>query len=202
MHQVHLLQDNVKDMNLQVDVQQRSLARRLDTAISDRCYELLYKVQDLSGKLKIEKRNLVTLESTVREDLKKEFQAQISDLNSQLMVVHGQFAEYVTLRYDSLLLICTHDAARYRESLESDMKINLHDIRKEALMKMVMRAHANKTEIEFDFVAGLVVECAAGAEKHDAADETERGSSRRAHCGEFSIKARHQQAAHPAETQG
>jgi hypothetical protein len=34
------------------------------------------------------------------------------------MVVKGQFAEY-------------------RESLESDMKINLHDIRKEALMKMV-----------------------------------------------------------------
>jgi hypothetical protein len=28
-------------------------------------------------------------------------------------------------------------AVRYRESLESDMKINLHDIRKEALMKMV-----------------------------------------------------------------
>ena len=90
-------------MSLQVDVQERSLARRLDTAISDRCYELLYKVQDLSGKLKTEKRNLVTLESTVREDLKKEFQAQISDLNSQLMVVHGQFAEYEIFQLDTSL---------------------------------------------------------------------------------------------------
>jgi hypothetical protein len=74
-------------------VEQRSMSRRLDTAITDRCYELLYKVQDLSGKLKTEKRNLVSLESTVRETLKKEFQAQISDLNTQLMVVKGQFSE-------------------------------------------------------------------------------------------------------------
>ena len=56
-----------------------------------------YKVQDLSGKLKTEKRNLVSLESTVRENLKKEFQDQISELNSQLTVVKGQFAEYVVM---------------------------------------------------------------------------------------------------------
>jgi hypothetical protein len=92
-HQVGLLQNNLKDLHLQVDVESRSMSRRLDTAITDRCYELLYKVQDLSGKLKTEKRNLVSLESTVRENLKKEFQAQISDLNTQLMVVKGQFAE-------------------------------------------------------------------------------------------------------------
>ncbi len=70
------------------------MSRRLDTAISDRCYELLYKVQDLSGKLKAEKRNLLSLETTVRDNLKKEFQDQISDLNTQLTVVKGQFAEY------------------------------------------------------------------------------------------------------------
>lgn len=95
MHQLHLVQNNLKDLQLQVDVEHRSMSRRLDTAVTDRCYELLYKVQDLSGKLKSEKRSLVTLESTVRETLKKEFQAQISDLNSQLMVVKSQFAELV-----------------------------------------------------------------------------------------------------------
>jgi hypothetical protein len=93
LHQVHLLENNLKDLQLQVDVDQRSMNRRLDTAITDRCYELLYKVQDLSGKLKTEKRNLMSLESTVRENLKKEFQAQIAELNTQLMVVKGQFAE-------------------------------------------------------------------------------------------------------------
>jgi hypothetical protein len=34
-------------------------------------------------------------------------------------------------------MYCFTFVLRYRESLESDMKINLHDIRKEALMKMV-----------------------------------------------------------------
>jgi hypothetical protein len=96
LNQLRLLQDNLKDLQLQVDVEHRSLSRRLDTAITDRCYELLYKVQDLSSKVKAEKRNLVTLESTVRDNLKKEFQGQISDLNSQLMVVKGQFAELVS----------------------------------------------------------------------------------------------------------
>ncbi len=91
---MNLLQNNLKDVQLQVDVDRRSLARRLDTAVTDRCYELLYKVQDLSGKLKTEKRNLMSLETTVRENLKKEFQAQISELNTQLTVVKGQFAEY------------------------------------------------------------------------------------------------------------
>ena len=81
LHQVHLLQNNLKDLQLQVDVEQRSMARRLDTAITDRCYELLYKVQDLSGKLKAEKRNLLSLESTVRDNLKKEFQTQVRALS-------------------------------------------------------------------------------------------------------------------------
>jgi hypothetical protein len=95
LHQVHLLQNNLKDLQLQADVESRSMKRRLDTAISDRCYELLYKVQDMSSKLKAEKRNLVSLESTVRDNLKKEFQEQISELNTQLTVVKGQFAECV-----------------------------------------------------------------------------------------------------------
>jgi predicted nucleic acid-binding Zn-ribbon protein len=94
---VHLLHNNLKDLQLQADVESRSMNRRLDTAISDRCYELLYKVQDLSSKLKTEKRNLVSLESTVRENLKKEFQEQISELNTQLTVVKGQFAECVAM---------------------------------------------------------------------------------------------------------
>ena len=97
LHQVHLLHNNLKDLQLQADVESRSMNRRLDTAISDRCYELLYKVQDLSSKLKMEKRNLVSLESTVRENLKKEFQEQISELNTQLTVVKGQFAECVAM---------------------------------------------------------------------------------------------------------
>jgi hypothetical protein len=97
LHQVQLLHNNLKDLQLQADVESRSMNRRLDTAISDRCYELLYKVQDLSSKLKMEKRNLVSLESTVRENLKKEFQEQISELNTQLTVVKGQFAECVPM---------------------------------------------------------------------------------------------------------
>ena len=115
----------MKDLQLQADVENRSMTRRLDTASSDRCYELLctptpristgcwyrfdvvnrYKVQDLSGKLKTEKRNLVSLESTVRENLKKEFQDQISELNSQLTVVKGQFAEYVAMLARGLCFI-------------------------------------------------------------------------------------------------
>ena len=74
LHQIHLLENNLKDLRLQVDVEQRSMSRRLDTAITDRCYELLYKVQDLSWKLKTEKRNPVYFDATVPKNLKKKVQ--------------------------------------------------------------------------------------------------------------------------------
>ncbi len=63
-------------------------------------------------------KELIETERSVRERLKKEFEDLVTDLGTQLTMVKSQFKEY-------------------RESLQQDMKSNLHDIRKEALMKMV-----------------------------------------------------------------
>jgi hypothetical protein len=50
------------------------------------------------------------------------------------------------------------------------MKINLHDIRKEALMKMVQMLRKQPFQLS-DFVLGFVVECTTGAQEHHHANE-------------------------------
>jgi chromosome segregation ATPase len=99
------------------------MGRRIDVAVKDKCYALLFKIDALERKLEASRKELADMERVVRERLKVEFEDLVKDLSTQLTMVRSQFKEY-------------------RESLQQDMKSNLHEIRKEALMKIVKQGSA------------------------------------------------------------
>lgn len=122
-HRVYVLERNIAHYEATKGAEQTRMARRIDVAVKDQCYALLFKIDSLERRLLGAQKELIEMESTVRERLKIEFEDLVKDLGTQLTMVKSQFKEY-------------------RESLQQDMKSNLHDIRKEALMKMVKSGSA------------------------------------------------------------
>ena len=122
-HRVYVLERNIAHYEASKGGEQTRMARRIDVAVKDQCYALLFKIDSLERRLQGAQKELIEMESTVRERLKIEFEDLVKDLGTQLTMVKSQFKEY-------------------RESLQQDMKSNLHDIRKEALMKMVKSGSA------------------------------------------------------------
>jgi hypothetical protein len=122
----HLLYLQERDMQYKEAVRERehqSMARRIDVAVKDECYALLFRMDDLERKLQASQTEVAEMERTVRERLKVEFEELVKDLQQQLTLVRAQFTEY-------------------REQLQQDMKSNLQEIKKEAMMKVVKSSSA------------------------------------------------------------
>ena len=111
----HLLYLQERDMQYKDAVREReqqSMARRIDVAVKDQCYALLFRMDDLQRKLQASQTEVAEMERSVRERLKVEFEELVKDLQQQLTLVRAQFTEY-------------------REQLQQDMKSNLQEIKKE-----------------------------------------------------------------------
>jgi len=122
-HLLFLQERNIQYKEALREREQQSMARRIDVAVKDQCYSLLFKIDMLERKLEESNKNLAEMEKNVRERLKVEFEDLVKDLGTQLTMVRSQFKEY-------------------RESLQQDMKSNLHDIKKEAMIKFAKTGSA------------------------------------------------------------
>jgi len=122
----HLLYLQERDMVYKEAVREReqqSMARRIDVAVKDNCFALLFRMDDVQRKLEASQAAMAEMERTVRQRLKVEFEELVKDLEQQLTLVRAQFTEY-------------------REQLQQDMKSNLQEIKKEAMMKVVKSSSA------------------------------------------------------------
>ena len=122
----HLLYLKERDMEYKEAVrsrEQQCMSRRIDVAVKDQCYALLFRMDDLQRKLELSQAEVAEMERSVRERLKVEFEELVKDLQQQLTLVRAQFTEY-------------------REQLQQDMKSNLQEIKKEAMMKVVKSSNA------------------------------------------------------------
>uniref|UniRef100_A0A7S4NV28 Uncharacterized protein n=1 Tax=Guillardia theta TaxID=55529 RepID=A0A7S4NV28_GUITH len=122
-HLLYLQERNMQYKEALREREQQSMARRIDVAVKDQCYSLLFKIDTLERKLEESNKNLAEMEKSVRDRLKIEFEDLVKDLGTQLTMVRSQFKEY-------------------RESLQQDMKSNLHDIKKEAMIKFAKTGSA------------------------------------------------------------
>jgi hypothetical protein len=109
--------------NVARELEVKSMRRRIESAVSDRCYLLLFKLDSLNRKAAEAQKEAATVEETVREKVRREFEELVRDLTMQLTVIKSQFKEY-------------------KEGLQSDMKSGLGEIKKDAMMKMVQSSTA------------------------------------------------------------
>ena len=122
----HLLYLQERDMQYKEAVREReqqSMARRIEVSVKDECFALLFRMDDIQRKLECSQAEVADMDRAVRERLKVEFEELVKDLQQQLTLVRAQFTEY-------------------REQLQQDMKSNLQEIKKEAMMKVVKSASA------------------------------------------------------------
>jgi len=117
-HVLHIQERNAVYISGLRELDNRSMDRRIDAAVTDQCYTLLFRIDSLNKQLAESGKALQTMEATVRDKVRKEFEELVRELGMQLNRIKSQFKEY-------------------RDALHTDMKGNLHEIRKDALMKMV-----------------------------------------------------------------
>ena len=79
----HLLYLQERDMVYKEAVREReqqSMARRIDVAVKDQCFALLFRMDDLQRKLEASQSAMAEMERTVRQRLKVEFEELVKDL--------------------------------------------------------------------------------------------------------------------------
>ena len=122
-HLLYLQERNMQYTEAVREREHQSMARRIDVAVKDNCFALLFRMDEVQRKLEDSQAAMAEMERSVRERLKVEFEDLVKDLQQQLTLVRAQFTEY-------------------REQLQQDMKSNLQEIKKEAMMKVVKSSSA------------------------------------------------------------
>lgn len=84
-HRLYLLERYAMLNEQHKSTEQTSMARRIDVAVKDQCYALLFKIDSLERKLLASQKELVEMERTVRERLKIEFEDLVKDLSTQVL---------------------------------------------------------------------------------------------------------------------
>ena len=109
------LHSRVKHLEHQAAVDRKALARRVATSVADAHYELIYQLDALTKENRTLQERSSRVETTLRQQIRSEYQNTISDLQQQLTVTQSQFKSY-------------------QQRLYRDMQVSLEEIKRNSML--------------------------------------------------------------------